>query len=84
MDLVPGGEINDAVITFGFAFLFKIAFSVLLLLYIIYSYFLALSIRILADTVKTPQNKYLQRLAFFHLYVVILVGLLSLFLIVVA
>ena len=68
----------------GFGFLFKILFAALLILYITYSYFLALRIRILADSVRTPWNKSLRRLAFFHLYAVIVVGLLALLLIVVA
>jgi len=84
MDIIGGGEINEGIITFGFAFLFKIAFSILFLLYIAYSYFLALRIRILTDTVRTPWNKTLERLAFFHLYAVILIGLLALFFIVIA
>ncbi len=81
MDLIAG---NDTAINFGFDYLFKIAFSMLLLLYILYSYFLALRVKILADTVRTPWNASLQRLAFSHLYVVILVGLLALFFIVLA
>ncbi len=84
MDLIGNGGIDTTVINIGFAFLFKIAFSVLLLLYVAYSYFLALRIRILADTVRTPWNKSLQRLAFFHFYAVILIGLLALFFIVIA
>ena len=84
MDLIGNGALDGTVINIGFAFLFKIAFSILLLLYIAYSYFLALRVKILADTVRTPWNKSLERLAFFHLYAVILIGLLALFFIVIA
>jgi len=83
MDLVGVGMDSSTAIL-GFGFLFKILFAALLILYIIYSYFLALRIRILADSVRTPWNESLRRLAFFHLYAVIVVGLLALLLIVVA
>jgi hypothetical protein len=84
MDLITEAGIEPTGIVFGFSFLFKIVFGLMLILYIAYSYFLALRVRILADSVKTPWNKRLQRLAFFHLYAVIVVGLLALLLIVVA
>ncbi len=84
MDIIGGSGIDGTAINLGFGFLFKIAFSILFLLYIAYSYFLALRVKILIDTVKTPWNKYLKRLAFFHLYAVILIGLLALLFIVIA
>lgn len=84
MDLITDVGTNVEIAAFGIGFLLKIAFGLLLILYIAYSFFLALRVRILADTVKTPWNKTLQRLAFFHLYAVILVGLTALSLIVMA
>ncbi len=84
MDLVTEAGIGPAGAFFGFSFLFKIVFALLLILYISYSFFLALRVRILADTVRTPWNEFLKRLAFFHLYAVIVVGSLALFLIMIA
>ncbi len=84
MDLITDAGIGPTGIVFGFSFLFKIIFSVLLILYIAYSFFLALRVRILADTVKTPSNSSLKRLAFFHLYAVIVIGFIALFLIIIA
>lgn len=84
MDLAQEVGVNGGEMIFGFAFLFKIVFAMLLILYIAYSFFLALRVRILADTVKTPWNKFLNRLAFFHLYAVIVVGSLALFFIIIA
>ncbi len=84
MDLVTDAGVGPAAGFFGFSFLFKIVFSLLLILYITYSSFLALRVRILADTVRTPWNDTIKRLAFFHLYAVIVVGSLALFLIMIA
>lgn len=84
MDLAQEVGVNGGGMIFGFAFLFKIVFAMLLILYIAYSFFLALRVRILADTVTTPWNKFLKRLAFFHLYAVIVVGSLALFFIIIA
>lgn len=84
MDLVTDAGVGATGWAFGFGFLFKIVFAVLLILYIAYSFFLALRVRILADTIRTPSNKSLERLAFFHLYAVIVVGLIALFLIIIA
>lgn len=84
MDLVTEAGIGPSGFAFGFSFIFKILFSFLLILYIAYSFFLALRVRILADTVRTPWNDTLKRLAFFHLYAVIVVGTLALFLIMIA
>jgi len=84
MDLVTQVGVETPGIAFGFAFIFKIIFSLLLILYIAYSFFLALRVRILADTVRTPSNNSLRKLAFFHLYAVIIVGSIALFFIIIA
>ncbi len=84
MDFVADAGVGTTGLVFGFGFLFKIVFALLLILYILYSVFLSLRIRILTDTVKTPSNGSLKRLAFFHLYAVIVVGLLALFFIIIA
>jgi hypothetical protein len=84
MDLITNAGIEKTSLVFGFAFIFKILFAFVLILYIAYSFFLALRIRILVDTVRTPWNAYLKRLAFFHLYAVIVIGSVALFLIMIA
>jgi predicted PurR-regulated permease PerM len=84
MDLITDFGTNIDTMVFSIGFFLKIAFGLLFILYIAYSFFLALRVRILADTVVTPWNKTLERLAFFHLYAVILIGLLALSLIVMA
>ena len=84
MDLVTEVGVDAPGMVFGFAFLFKIVFAFLTILYIAYSFFLALRVRIIADTVRTPSNKSLERLAFFHLYAVIVIGLIALFFIIIA
>ncbi len=84
MDLVTQAGIEGSSFIFDFSFLFKIMFSLLLILYIAYSLFLSLRVRILVDTIRTPWNKSLERLAFLHLYAVIVVGLLALFFIIIA
>ena len=84
MDLITDTGIGTTGIDFSFGFVFKFAFTILFFLYVIYSYLLASRVKILADTVRTPWNKSLERVAFFHLYAVIVVGLFAVFLIVIA
>lgn len=85
MDFISGigaSEVN--MVGFGFGFILKLIFVILFGMYIFYSFFLALRIRILSDTVQTASNSLLKRLAFLHLYAVILIGLLAMALIILA
>jgi hypothetical protein len=84
MDLIGETGPNIPFITFNIGSVFKIVFSFLFILYVAYSFFLALRIKILVQTVFTPWNTFIKRLAFLHLYAVIIVGGLSLFLIIIA
>ena len=84
MDLLGEVGTNGAVMSFGLGSIFKVVFTLLFVLYVSYSFFLALRIRILSNTVQTPWNKTLRRLAFFHLYAVIVGGGVALFFIFVA
>jgi|GEM_PF-3921556 len=84
MDILGEVGTNEAALSFGLGSLFKVVFTLLFILYVAYSFFLALRIRILSNTISTPWNKTLRRLAFFHLYAVIVGGGVALFLILIA
>ncbi len=85
MDFVTETSLIDTqFLTFGITSLLKFVFSFLLILYVIYSLFLALRVRILVDSIRTPWNPFLRKLAFFHLYAVIICGGVALLLIIMA
>jgi len=84
MDLISETGTNIPLIAFNIGSMFKLLFSFVFILYAAYSFFLALRIKILVQTAYTPWNKFLKRLAFLHLYAVIIVGGVSLFLIIIA
>jgi hypothetical protein len=79
-----GGISTPDLGNFGFALIFKILFAVLFACYVLYSFFLTLRVRILAETVDTPLNKKVLMLSYAHIGIVLVGGLIALMLILVA
>ena len=83
MDFISGIT-TPSIGNFGFSFLFKILFACLFAFYALYSFFLTLRVRILADTVSTPLNKKILLLSYAHVGMVLIGGFIALMLILMA
>lgn len=68
----------------GLNFVFKLLFFVILVGYALYAFLLLLRVRILSDTVETPQNKLIQLIASAHLALSLIGGFLAMILVLLA
>lgn len=78
------GPINSGASFLGLNFVFKVLFFVILVGYVLYAFLLLLRVRILADTVKTPQNKLIHLIASGHLALSLIGSFLAMILVLLA
>lgn len=80
MDLFTPGVGSGIDFNFGI----KLLFFVILLFYVLYSFLIVLRVRILADTVETPHNKFIILVTWVNLLISIIGGFLAMILILTA
>lgn len=78
------GNYGSSLDFFSTAWTLKLLFFVLIFGYVFYVILLAFRVRILAETVHTPNNGLLRTIAFLHLIVAVVGSLLALVLILLA
>ena len=83
MDFMSGLE-TPGIEFLGLNFVFKLLFFIIVVGYALYSFLLLLRVRILSDTVDTPNNKMVQFVALAHLGLSLVGGFLAMILVLLA
>lgn len=84
MENVIGSGNSNSTATNFLNLTFKLLFFVVIVFYIFYAFLLTLRVRILADTLTLPNNKFAQTISYIHLVVVLIGSFLALALLLLA